>query len=92
MARLPESAARRGAGAAGVSVVSVSGVVRWLLKQKGGRRAHCAVLRALRGGSRVPDCFVPRAAEGAEEPLSPPALQFDLFKLRGGLETAFHKL
>ena len=35
MARLPESAARRGAGAAGVSVVSVSGVVRWLLKQKG---------------------------------------------------------
>ena len=24
--------------------------------------------------------------------LSPPALQFDLFKLRGGLETAFHKL
>ena len=54
MARLPESAARRGAGAAGVSVVSVSGVVRWLLKQKG------AIMRIfLNWGDSETACHVP---------------------------------
>ena len=57
MARLPESAARRGAGAAGVSVVSVSGVVRWLLKQKG------AIMRIfLNWGDSETACHVPYCA------------------------------